>query len=717
MVNPRHDSNPGPWSAESSALDSSVALARTGDQARLAAVRRTALLNQESTPALDRLARLAARMLGTPVSLVSLIDEDRQYFAGHTGLPEQIAQEQQTPFTHSLCRYVVLDQAPVVINDTHTDARASSNGAVTDLAVGAYAGVPITSPDGQLLGSFCAIDWQPREWSVDDLATLEDIGAAVAAEIESRALLIERDQEHARLRLLVAVGSAITANYQDGLAPAVAAELAPAACDWCIVEIAEPAADGGSTRPLSVAIGAPDDDARTRVERLHEAARSFPGWRSPTILASDSGLPVYIEHATLEKLVEPEHRADVTPELLEIIHAAGIGSVSSFPLRAHGEPLGAITLVRADPSIGFSDEERILHAAVARQLSLAIDAAQLGAEVLQRANAAQVIERISDGVVLLDDDARVAVWNPSLARITGRDADEAMGRPIEEALPELAAAMGEPAIAGSGRILRIAAPGGIRWVAVTGASAGDGAVFALRDVTSEHLLERTRDEMVATVSHQLRTPVTSVLAAAQTLQRDDIELDDATRDLLIDTIAQQGHRLEELCDEVLLAYRLENGVHSVRLEPVELDVVLDELITSMDVLGTGERHATVDASARGLRLFADDHAMRQVMGNLLDNAFKYSPPGSEVRVEARPVDEGIEVAVVDAGIGIPHEHHDAVFERFHRLDPDMSRGVGGAGLGLFVVRELVHLMNGEVRIEPAEPFGTRMVITLPVAER
>ena len=156
------------------------------DPDRLAALRETGLLDRDPDPALQRLTRLATRLLGAPVGLVSLVDEDRQYFAGHQGLDEPWASEQQTPLSHSFCKHVVMDGAPLVVGNAPDHPVVAGNPAIEELSVTAYLGTPLTTPDKQVLGSFCVADAEAREWSEDDLELLQELAEAAVTEIELR---------------------------------------------------------------------------------------------------------------------------------------------------------------------------------------------------------------------------------------------------------------------------------------------------------------------------------------------------------------------------------------------------------------------------------------------------------------------------------------------------------------------------------------------------
>ncbi|WP_229073711.1 PAS domain S-box protein [Actinoplanes sp. DH11] len=158
-------------------------LPRVLDPERVAAVHATGVLGGPEPPGLRRLTRLAARLVGTPTALVSMVLDDRQVFPSQIGLPQPWAERGETPLSHSFCQHVVDDNAPLVVSDARLDDRLRDNLAIPEIGVIAYAGMPIRV-DGQVLGAFCAIDGEPREWDAEDLAVLEDLAAAVSTEIE-----------------------------------------------------------------------------------------------------------------------------------------------------------------------------------------------------------------------------------------------------------------------------------------------------------------------------------------------------------------------------------------------------------------------------------------------------------------------------------------------------------------------------------------------------
>ena len=154
------------------------------DDVRLRALRELNVLDTGPEEPFDRLTRIARRSLAVPVALVSLVDADRQFFKSQIGLPEPWAADRQTPLSHSFCQYVVRTGLPLIVSDARNDPVLMDNGAVRDIGVVAYAGYPLITPGGLVLGSFCAIDTGPRQWSENDLATVADLAEAAMSEVQ-----------------------------------------------------------------------------------------------------------------------------------------------------------------------------------------------------------------------------------------------------------------------------------------------------------------------------------------------------------------------------------------------------------------------------------------------------------------------------------------------------------------------------------------------------
>ena len=239
-----------------------------------------------------------------------------------------------------------------------------------------------------------------------------------------------------------------------------------------------------------------------------------------------------------------------------------------------------------------------------------------------------------------------------------------------------------------------------------------GAVLVLHDVTELRRLESVRRDFVANVSHELKTPLTSIAGYAETLG--DPEIDESTRRRFTGTILSNARRMMHLVDDLLDLSRVEGGRWVPRPVPVQVSAAIQEAWEPLARRAAGRSVSlttAVDPDAASLTVDAD--AFRQVLGNLLDNALRYVPEAGHVVVGARRLDRGVEVRVEDDGIGIPAEHLPRIFERFYRVDPSRSREAGGTGLGLSIVKHLVEAHGGRVSATSVPRQGTTIRAWFP----
>jgi len=199
---------------------------RLSAPARLAALRATGLLDGTSNAVLDRLTRLVTRLLGVPIALVSLVDDQKQHFPGLAGLGGWAGEQRSTPMSHSFCQHVVTSESMLIVTDASTNPLVSENGAHTELSVVAYAGVPLVSGDGHTYGALCAIDSVPVTWTDEQLAILEDLASAAMSEIELRATVRSLIAAQVKLQALVARDELTTVLNRRGFADQASRHLA-----------------------------------------------------------------------------------------------------------------------------------------------------------------------------------------------------------------------------------------------------------------------------------------------------------------------------------------------------------------------------------------------------------------------------------------------------------------------------------------------------------
>jgi two-component system, OmpR family, phosphate regulon sensor histidine kinase PhoR len=335
----------------------------------------------------------------------------------------------------------------------------------------------------------------------------------------------------------------------------------------------------------------------------------------------------------------------------------------------------------------------------------------------QRDQAARVLSHLAEGVFLVDDGGIVRLWNDSAEAITGLAADTVRGRRAVDALPGWAALRNRIPV-GDDRpratTLSVELPGRMLWLSISGVRFSDGVVYAFRDLTEEHKLEQMRSDFVATVSHELRTPLASIHGAAVTLASLGGELGPVVHERLLGIVVEQSERLSELVEQILLAAQLDSGGLRLDREGFDAADVAREVISSsrprIPAAVTVSLAAPPESPVVAL---GDPGRARHVLGNLLDNAIKYSPAGGRIDLIIAPEEDRLRFTVRDEGLGIPPAEQERIFEKFYRLDAPMSRGVGGSGLGLYICRELVTRMDGRIWVSSEPGRGSSFSFELP----
>jgi two-component system phosphate regulon sensor histidine kinase PhoR len=232
-------------------------------------------------------------------------------------------------------------------------------------------------------------------------------------------------------------------------------------------------------------------------------------------------------------------------------------------------------------------------------------------------------------------------------------------------------------------------------------------------VTEEHALEKTRSDFVATASHELRTPLAAVYGAVRTLRREDVELSSDDRAAFLEMIESEATRLAKIVDQILLAGQLDADAVELELTECDPQRIAAAVIESASVHVPDSIDLGLDVDG-AVSIRCDENKLRQVLVNLVDNAVKYSPDGGRVELRVRSSNGSCLIEVADEGLGIPPDEYDRIFEKFYRLDPQQTQGVGGSGLGLYICRELVERMDGSLRVESEPGKGSRFTVELPL---
>jgi PAS domain S-box-containing protein len=396
--------------------------------------------------------------------------------------------------------------------------------------------------------------------------------------------------------------------------------------------------------------------------------------------------------------------AELTPALMRV------------PMEAHGSCFGRITLESGEPDRRFDETDLGIALALAQRTALAVENARLYQQAEQRARAARALQTIADGVVLLDPDGVVLLWNHAAESITARPAAEVIGRRAVDVVPGYGEVASRALLDESRpETVPVEVDGRELWLSFSAVEFEEGVVYTFRDLTEDRAIEQLRSDLVATVSHELRTPLAAIYGAAVTVRRDDVTVQGETRDRLLEIIETESSRLAEIVSELLLASHLDSGRIQLAIEAVDAKAL------TLSVIDAAQTHLPTGVSLefRPSRhvppVRADEQQLRQVLVNLVENAVKYSPDGGPVTVELKRESGHVLWSVRDQGLGIPAPERRRVFEKFYRLDPHMTRGIGGTGLGLYICRELVTRLDGKIWVEPNNGKGSSFFVSIPAA--
>jgi signal transduction histidine kinase/putative methionine-R-sulfoxide reductase with GAF domain len=393
-----------------------------------------------------------------------------------------------------------------------------------------------------------------------------------------------------------------------------------------------------------------------------------------------------------------------------------------LPLSARSRILGTLSVVRAEIAEPYDDDDVEFAEDLARRTAIAIDNAQLYREAQERAQAARVLASVGDGVFFVDRNGIVRTWNRAAGTATGLALPEVVDRRAVDAIPGWAEIVSRIPIVAAGssaprpESLPLDLGGRELWLSIHGVVVADGIVYAFRDQTEERALETMRTEFVSTVSHELRTPLAAIYGAAMTLRRKDVALDEAQRASLLDVVSGEADRLARTVNDILWASRLDTDTLHVTIQNCDpLALVRD--VVDAQLAHLDPAHELVLVADEGLpAVEGDPDKVGRILINLIDNALKYSPDGGRVEVRVQVVGSHVRFSIADTGLGIPPGEQRRIFEKFYRLDPNMNRGVGGTGLGLYICRELVRRMEGRIWVDSVGlGSGSTFHVELPVA--
>ncbi|HEU0298457.1 MAG TPA: GAF domain-containing protein [Longimicrobium sp.] len=701
------------------------------DPARLAAVHDTGLLDTPAEPAFDRLTRLAVRLLRVPASFLSLVDDDRDFYKASTGFGEPLASARELA-GRTFCHFSIAGatpEHPLVIPDTRAHPAYRAVPTVDTLGVAAYIGVPLVI-DGQPVGSFCAIDTQPRSWTPDEVEVLRELAASAQREIELRRAL-------ARARRTVEETER-TARERDEFLNATSDGVYTIDPSGHILFANRAAAEQLGYSPGEM-IGR---DGHALCHHSHPDGTPYPRAECSIARAGEIGRPIHVQGEVL-------WRRDGTSFPV---------AYSSSPVLRDGEVVGAVVRFTDVTEQTRAMEGLRLLAESGRVLALSLEVE----ETLQAVARLTVpglaemamVDVVEDGevhrIAAMHGDERSAALFERARRFPPRPGDGGpQAQVMETGRPVLVARVDEGWIAGLNRgaehaqVVRELAPGSVlvvplRWrddvlgtlSLVRGADrpAFDDADVELAEevarraamaMENARLYEaarratRARDDMMSVVSHDLRNPVHTVFMSSSFLLEllPEDRKPERTQAAIMKRAAERANRLIQ---DLLDISHIESGRLSLDRQPVSAASIVHEAVEQAAMLAA-ERGIALQRGEmdRDARVCADRDRVVQALGNLIGNALKFTPSGGRITVAVRGEGDAVRFAVADTGPGIPAEQLPRLFDRFWQANRADRRGVG---LGLSIVKGIAEAHGGQVQVETEEGAGATFTLLLPAAD-
>ena len=646
---------------------------------------------------LDAVAQAACDALGADTAVVLTPEERGLRLAGSCSLTDEAAETLRAgalPATTLVLAAAARDRRMLAAPALHGDDRFGPEwtGWADRYGYRSLLAIPLTNPRREEGWLVVVLFREEREIDDDELELAGQLSQAARGALE-RAELYEAERSARTLSQMLAQSGRLVASELDPAAvldEAVGraqALLGADASTFCALD--------GDTVVVGAAAGAASELFGAKMSAGTRPVSDVLATGQPAVLADAAG-------------------AAGDPLL-----AAGFAAYLGVPLSTP-EVDGVLAVYSRDPRT-WRPEELDALAALAGGAASALANAELYQRVAQEKERSDaILANIADGIVAVERDGKVVLWNAAAEDITGVAAADALGHRPVEVLHRRLESEGDVPV--GDRFVPIARGSEEVWLSLTEAVMRDptgavsGRIFAFRDISGERAVEQMKSDFVSAVSHELRTPLTSIYGFAETLMRADIAFGEEERRTFLGYIASEAERLTRIVDSLLNVARLDSGDLVVTLSPTDVRPIVSEVVAGVEAAGANGHHFVVDLPDEPLDAHADRDKLHQVLAQLVDNAVKYSPEGGTVTISGRLVDDAIELQVSDQGPGIPHAEQERIFRKFYRGEAATRDGrLGGTGLGLFIAHGLVTAMGGRISVTPNDGAGSSFAVAIPAA--
>lgn len=481
---------------------------------------------------------------------------------------------------------------------------------------------------------------------------------------------------------------------------------------------------GGLVKSDAIALCLLDEDGKLV---LQAATGSL---QTSALVADETGNPLYVSASAVLPVVLRDVEEDL--RFRAYLENMGYGSMIAVPLYASASVIGVLACFSLHADAYDDDAARIL-LTLASESALALEKAGLYRTILEdKSKIETIINTLTDGLLVIDEEARVVLANPSISSLLNMDRDLSK-LPLQEALSGGGHAVQFREVSCEDALYQVLVMGNnvksemvlekeyasffqVLWVPLRDALGKiSGAVILFHDVTDFVELDRMKSNFISIVSHELKTPLTSIKGFVRLLDAERVGPINEKQRHYLEIVARQTESLTKLINDLLDLSRIEAGIIEVKREAVDLREVVADVLAQLDNLAQ-EKEISVrtDLPPNLPAVCGDADRLGQVFMNLIHNAIKFTPPGGEVIVRASEQGDYCLVKVSDTGIGISQQDLPKIFNKFYQVDSSTTRQQSGTGLGLSISRELVQAHGGRMWVDSRRGKGTTFSFVLPL---
>ncbi len=685
------------------------------DQQRIEALKRYKIPDILPEPAFDNVTKLAAQFFSVPVSRVSLVDAEQVFFKTGKGDPASVSRGL------SLCSLAILNHEVTVFEDTRTNPLLLNNPLIRDNpGIGFYAGAPLLTPDGFAIGTLCITDQHSRSFSPHDAALLKSLAEIVMDEIELRLAAIE-EPEKQREEELQLLNEKLTTTVE---------ELA-AANEVMLTTNEELAKTHDNLHHTMNRLTQSESRFRELIEQAPVAVLVLRGDGmvleivNPYMLKLLGHEPDIVGQPLLRGM--PEMAGQPVFDIIYEVYRTGkpyYGFESPMIMKREGKTKTGYFNYAYTPLLENGKIRGVLQVATEVTEQVLIREELQKAEEMLRFS----IEAANVGTWFIDIQTLEFMPSSSMKKLFGYLPDDEMsydailGQVSEDYRKKIIIAINATFTRSESFNIEFSIitkqNQKLRWIRAIGKldNDADGKLIHFSgvaiDITEQKQDEIRKNDFIAMVSHELKTPLTSLKGYMQLLTAKNRKNEDGFTFQALEKGNAQITKMTNMINGFLNVSQLEAGKIYLNKQVLPLNDLMDEIVEEISI--TTQNHYIIIRPCPIISVNADQEKIGQVINNFLSNAVKYSPRGKNIELSCKEVNGWVQVSVKDEGIGINAADIDKLFDRFYRVDNPNTQNISGFGIGLYLCSEIIQRHNGKIWVESEPGKGSVFHFSLPM---